>query len=359
VIVGRPLDCYAPPMEKGVRLLPASSFETTRRMRQPDRIVYCMGNSSFHRHVYELLRRRPGAVVAHDVRLTGFYGWFSEHEEPDDPAGPMAERMEALYGHRLPATVMSGAIPSWEQQASLGIYMTGEIQQYAEQVLVHSRHALEVLELDRHPLHRQVSVEVLPFAMPPVALGRLQRPIGDSPVLISVGVISEVKGLACLVSAVSLLAEQYPRLRLIIAGPGTEHEISHWRAFAAMVAPGVNIEVTGHLPGEDYTRLLAQADLAVQLRTISHGEASAAVADCLAAGLPTVVTDLGWAAELPARSVSRIPIDAPPSALATRLAELISDEQARQALSDAAHAHARACDFSSVAEEYLRVLELA
>jgi glycosyltransferase involved in cell wall biosynthesis len=359
VVVGKPLGCYAPPLERGVRLLTTSSFEETRRLRQPDRIVYCMGNSAFHGHVYELLRQHPGAVVAHDVRLTGFFGWFAEKERPDDPAGRLAERMESLYGHRLPAAVAGGGIPNWELQAALGIYMTGEIQQYAEQMLVHSRHALEVLELDRGPLDRSVPVQVLPFAMPLVVSSRPHRSLEDSPMLVSVGVISEVKGLASLITAIALLAERYPHIRLIIAGPGAESEISRWRDFAAEVASGVNIEVTGHLSTEAYASLLARADLAVQLRTISHGEASAAVADCLAAGLPTVVSDLGWASELPAGAVWRVPLGAAPAALATRLEELIRDEDARHALSEAAQAHAKACDFSSVAEAYLRVLELA
>ena len=97
----------------------------------------------------------------------------------------------------------------------------------------------------------------------------------------------------------------------------------------------------------------------MQLRTLSNGEASAAVADCLAAGLPTLVTDLGWASELPADAVARVPPDASPRLLADRLAELIDDERVRQELSNGALALARACDFSRVAEEYLRALQLA
>ncbi len=237
--------------------------------------------------------------------------------------------------------------------------MTRELQQLAEQVFVHSRHAREVLQLDRGLLDRDVPVEVLPFAMPAVVMDRPYRTLGKTPTLVSVGVVSEVKGLARLITAISLLAEQDPRVRLIIAGPGEESEIARWRDFAAEVAAGVDIKVTGHLSAEDYANLLARADLAVQLRTISHGEASAAVGDCLSAGLPTVVTDLGWSSELPPGAVSRVPLDVAPTVLATRLKELIDDEETRGALGAAAQAYARACDFSSVAEDYLRVLELA
>jgi glycosyltransferase involved in cell wall biosynthesis len=359
VVVAEALSSYAPPEEHGVRLVSARSFRVAEALRQPDRIVYSMGNSSFHGHVYELLRTRPGAVVAHDVRLTGFYGWFAGRERPEDPAGRLAERINALYGPQLPPTVTAGGPPSWERQQALGIYMTQEIQQYAEQLFVHSRYARDVLELDRGPLDRQVSVMVMPFGMPAdtVPVRQIRAP-GDDPLIVSVGVVSEVKGLASLISAVSLLAGERKRLRLVIAGPGDEPELQRWRDFARATNPDVDVDIPGHLPAESYSGLLGEADLAVQLRTLSNGEASAAVADCLAAGVPTVATGLGWVDELPREAVSVVGPDTAPAALASRLDELIGDQTARQHLSDGALAHARSCSFAHVADAYLDALEL-
>jgi glycosyltransferase involved in cell wall biosynthesis len=357
VVVGNPLDSYAPPRERGVKLVAASSFRAIERLRQPDRIIYCMGNSAFHRYVYELLRERPGAMVAHDVRLTGFYGWFSAQENPDDPAGRAKERIEALYGTRLPPAAIAAGMPSWEQQAALGIYMTREIQQYAEQIFVHSRHALEVLELDRGPLDRQVPVSVLPFGMPPASKHPYRAP-GGSPLIVSVGVISEIKGLANLITAVSLVAKECSGVRLVIAGPGDGAELRRWRDLAREVAPAADIQVSGHLSDTRYTQLLRDADIAVQLRTLSNGEASAAVADCLAAGIPTVVSDLGWASELPADAVLHVPADCVPTRLADRLEHLIKNREAHRELHLRALAYAREHSFSAVAQEYLHLLEI-
>jgi glycosyltransferase involved in cell wall biosynthesis len=319
-----------------------------------------MGNSSFHRHVYELMRQRPGALVAHDVRLTGFYGWFAGVERPEDPAGRLAERIEALYGSRLPASVLEQSPPSWERQSALGIYMTREIQQYVEQIFVHSRYALDVLELDRGVLDRAVPVSVLPFGIPlhEGTAARTCRPLGDAPLIVSVGVLSEVKGLADLITAAALVAEQRPALRLIVAGPADDSELLRWRTFARTTAPDLDIQIPGHLEAEQYAHLLGEADIAVQLRTLSNGEASAAVADCLAAGLPTVATDIGWAGELPQRAISLIAPGAAPAVLAERLERLLAEVQIRQDLSDGAIAHARSSSFARVAEAYLEALEL-
>jgi glycosyltransferase involved in cell wall biosynthesis len=359
IVVGEPLERFAPPQEHGVNLATAEGFRAMESIRQPDRVLYCMGNSSFHGHVYELLRERPGAVVAHDVRLTGFYGWFAGLERPEDPAGRLAERIAALYGMRMPRDVRDGQTPNWQRQAALGIYMTGEIQQYAEQLLVHSDHARDVLELDRGVLQRAVPTSVLPFGMPaPANIARSIGDVGEAPHLVSVGVVSEVKDLETLIGAVGILAETRPRARLTIAGPGEQAELERWRARARELAPAATVEVTGHVPAERYERLLGECDLAVQLRTLSNGEASAAIADCLAAGAPTVVTDIGWARELPDGVVARVARESSATVLAAELDALLGDRPARAALSAHARRYASEHSFERVASAYLQALEL-
>lgn len=199
----------------------------------------------------------------------------------------------------------------------------------------------------------------MPFGIPTGDMRARPCPaLSDSPLIVSVGVVSEVKGLASLITAVSLVAGEHRRIRLVIAGPAESDELQRWRTFARETAPEVHVEIPGHLSAERYARLLGDADVAVQLRTLSNGEASAAVADCLAAGLPTIASDIGWASELPAGTVSLVPPNVTATSLAGRLKAMISDRDTRQSLSEAALAHARACSFSRVAEEYIDALQL-
>jgi glycosyltransferase involved in cell wall biosynthesis len=358
VVVAGSLEQYAPPQERGVRLVTSDSFRIGEGLHRPDRVLYCMGNSSFHRHVYELMRERPGAVVAHDVRLTGFYGWFSGVERPEDPGGRLGERIEALYGPRLPA-VASATPPDWRMQSALGIYMTREMQEYAEQLFVHSHYAREVLELDRAPLDRTVPIAVLPFGIPDAEIpAEPRQTLGEDPLVVSVGVLSEVKGLTELIAAIALVAERHPTVRLVLAGPADETERERWRRFARDVAPGVNVEIPGHVEPEVYAQLLREASVAVQLRTISNGEASAAVADCLSAGTPTIATDIGWVSELPSNVLSKLAPTSPATVLAEHLEQLLDEPVRRQALSDGALAHASSHSFRHVADAYLQALQL-
>jgi glycosyltransferase involved in cell wall biosynthesis len=356
VVVANPLS-YAEPQEEGVSLIEAGSFAAALSIRQHDRVLYCMGNSSFHGHVYELLRRRPGALLAHDVRLTGFYGWFAGVEQPADPAGRLAERIRALYGPRIPESILALGSPSPDVQSALGIFMTREIQQYAEQVLVHSRFALDVLELDRGVADRDVPATIVPFGIPD-ARASARTVNAERPLVVSVGVVSEVKGLADLIASFGIVAQRLPRARLVIAGPGDEAELERWRTTAREQAPGVPIEVAGHLAAGPFRELLDGADLAVQLRTVSNGEASAAVGDCLAAGLPTIVSSLGWAAQLPRGVVEQVPAGADPHLIAGRMLAILTNETLQRSLQEGAREYARAHSFQVVAESYIDALGL-
>ncbi len=348
---------YAKPLEQGVQLIGASDRRWLEPLRQHDRVVYCMGNSLFHGHVYELLRERPGPVVFHDVQLTGFYGWQAGRERPEEPAAALAGSIRSMYGSRLPPEVGSEGPPEWDRQLALGIYMTREIQNLADACFVHSRLASDLLELDRGAIDRAVPIHVLPFGMPP-AVDVLRTEISEAPLLVSMGVVNEVKGLAGLISAFALVAAERPMARLVIAGPTDEAESRRWHEYAREHAPDADIEIPGHVDSERYAALLAEADLAVQLRLVSNGEASAAIADCLSAGLPTLVTDLGWAGELPADVTSHVPVGTEPAQLAQRIEGLLADDARRNALGTAALAHARVHSFSRVADAYLAALEL-
>jgi glycosyltransferase involved in cell wall biosynthesis len=353
VVGGSPAE-YEQPPEEGVRLIDAAAA----RLDRGERLLYCMGNSRFHRHTYELLREHPGAVILHDVQLTGFYGWYAGIERPEDPLGRLVERVQQQYGTAIPREELRTAPLSLERRVALGIYLTAEIQRYAERLFVHSQFARELVESDRRDPTHQVAVSVMPFGMPAPLREVPRSSATQAPLIVHMGVVSEVKGIAVLIRAFARMCADHPGVRLVIAGPSDSSDQTQWQQFAAEHAPSCAVEFPGRLDPEPYEELLRGADLAVQLRTTSNGEASGAICDCLAAGLPTIVTDLGWTGELPRDVVAHTPPDAPPELLAALMEQLLVDTARRTALSQRAMAHARACSFERVAGEYLSALAL-
>jgi len=357
VIVGGPVEDYPAPPERGVRLISVRDFDQFSAVRQHDRILYCMGNSKFHAHVYELLRRRSGAIVLHDVLMTDFYAWYTGVNRPDDPQRALAERIHQMYEHRLPPEATDGTPLPFERQLALGIYMTRELQTLAEQCFVHSQSAREVLELDRGLLDRQVRVSVLPFGMRETA----EAPRGaamSSPLVISTGDVNEMSDIASLINAFGQLAAEMPDARLVIAGPIDGDDQGRWHRYATEQVPHANIDLPRAVSTESYAELLRTADLAAELPLASTGDASAAVADCLASGVPTIVTDLGWARELPRGVAEKVPPGAGPHQLKDRMVKLLGDGDRRQAMSRAALEYARRHSFARVAEAYLDALGL-
>jgi glycosyltransferase involved in cell wall biosynthesis len=349
VVVGQPVDRYPDPRELGVNLIDARHFDQLRPLRQYDRVLYCMGNSKLYRHVYELLTRRPGPVVLHDVRMTDFYRWYAGVEHPEDPERAVADRIQAMYGLRLPQYATQHGMPGWGVQAALGIYMTRELQGYADQCFVHSRAARDVLNLDRGPSDRPAPVSLLPFGMPP-AVDAWHRDAGSGPLIVSFGDVHEVSSMATIINAFELLAVEVPSARFVITGhvdPDPRRRPSR-----------ASINFLGNVGPEWHTELLRTADLAVHLRLPADDQAPTLLADCLANGVPTIATDLWWAGDLPATVVEKVPSTVTPQELKHRILRLLDEPGRLAGLSRGGLDCARNSSFAAVADAYLDALGL-
>ncbi|MBA2644103.1 MAG: glycosyltransferase, partial [Solirubrobacterales bacterium] len=183
-----------------------------------------------------------------------------------------------------------------------------------------------------------------------------RAPDPTAPIIASFGVLSEVKGLATLLDAFALVASDRPGARLTLLGPADEPELTRWRSRADDLGIGGQVSIPGYGDAQTYEDLLRDATVAVQLRTITNGEASAAVCDCLGAGLPTIVTGLGWADELPADAVARVPIDVSAIRLAGEISAVLDDREHREKLAREASAYAHRTTYADVAQRYIEVL---
>ena len=118
------------------------------------------------------------------------------------------------------------------------------------------------------------------------------------------------------------------------------------------------VAVHGRVEAAEYWDLLLSADLGLQLRELSNGEASAAVTDCIAARLPIVVSDLGWYGELPADVAARVPPRVGAAELCERVSGLLDDRRRLTEMRDAQRDYGARNSFAAVAEAYAEALEL-
>jgi glycosyltransferase involved in cell wall biosynthesis len=265
-----------------------------------DRIVYHFGNSDAHIGMFNLLEQMPGVVVLHDFYLSGIYHYMEQSGYSD---GAWTKELYNSHGYwafgeRFSSNVTEDVV--WSYPCSLSVI------QSALGVIVHSKNSIN---LSRKYYGKQISnYHLIPHlrALPATA-NRLddRKILGISPkefLVCSFGIVGKHKMSQRLCDAwqKSDLAED-PDCKLVFVGQNAPGDYGE-----KMGAYGGNIEITGWASQKVYRSYLSAADLAVQLRTLSRGETSGAVLDCMSFGLPTIVNEHGGMADLDKETVMMI-----------------------------------------------------
>ncbi len=359
------------PRPRHVRALPGVEALTGRY----DDVVFTLGNSHHHLGALDVLLTRGGSVLAHDVRLSNLYR--HRHGDPGRAPHGLERSIRAMYGEDLPEGIGHHGELSALEVEQYGLLCAREAIVASETYFVTSRSARALAVLDAGPVPPERIIE-LPFAVGctdatgsfvpekrtvPDGLapefsafwGALPTPGAD--VIAHFGIVDPVKRPAVLVAAAATLARTRPGILLAFVGPVSDAlagEIAHAARAAGLSG---RCAITGPLPPERYAQWRHAATLAVQLRATSNGEASAAIGECLAEGVPTLASALGWAAELPPGTVELVDPSVDADGLARVIGELLDDGARRRALIAAGRRHAEAHTFDRAARDLIAALD--
>ena len=355
VVKGAP-DAYAPPGHKAVSLISARQFRWLADHGHYDTVVYCMANNLLHNYIYELLKERPGVVWLRDVRLTGFYYEYYRQEGRDvsrlpEELLPWARRYPDYQGDVLLRDLVT--------QHEHGIYMAGEVANYAQTLVVDSCFAKELVEIDSG---RRIPVVALPFAAPPVNAESLSDgwPVLASKYgldqsaypVISSGNITTLKCPEAVIDAFAAAAPTDANLALAFVGPCEPEYQRQLEQRASRLGIDDRVRFTGYVEEAEFDSWLAVARCAIQLRFPTNGESSAAVMRCLAGGVPTIVSDHGPLRDLPDDAVLKVPTQDEPTTLAAALVHLAKDDRACDSLRTEALRYAQKVSFEAVADRF-------
>ncbi len=372
---GEPVTCFADgrdrdgrPVEvaKGIECTDARGFRRYERVLGGfEQVLYVLGNSEYHTAALTSLRERPGVVLAHDVDLSNLLR-FSTWSPLAVPGG-LEAAVRRSYTNALPEGIGRGNVLSREDAERFGLLFFREVAMLSPRLLVNSEAARRLAVLDVGPgLAGRIGVLPFALALPAdelqvIAAQRAahQAPTGSAGVLVaSFGIVHDSKLPHLLLEAVAALGSSGVSAQLALVGPISGELRAELSRAARQAGLAERVSLTGEIERSEYLSFLARADVAVQLRAHFGGEASAAAGDCLAAGLPTVVSDIGWLGELPGDTVVKLEPEAAPDRLTEELSRLLSDEPARRALSEKAAAFAASRTFGAVADALLAELGL-
>ncbi|MDB5949133.1 MAG: hypothetical protein JWR65_988 [Massilia sp.] len=328
-----------------------------------DQLIYQFGNSPFHSHMLALLEQHPGVVVMHDFYLSSLLSY-------EQMTGAMPRVWtDALFHSHGYAAVQAALEPGGAEQAKLDYPCNLAVLQAASAVIVHSSPARDMARKWYGPgADRNWHVVPLPRIAPqwpPKARERARQALGiaaDAYVVCSFGFVDSSKLSHRLLEAwiaAGLAADPQCELVFVGANHGGAYGQQMLEAIAAAGA-GKRIRIAGWIDDAVYQQYQQAADGGVQLRTVTRGETSGAVLDCMNYGLATIVNANGSMAELADEGVWKLRDEFALPELVEALVTLRRDPVRREALGKAAaQAIARTNRPEHSAELYRAVLDQA
>lgn len=307
-----------------------------------DRVAYQLGNGGLHAHMLATLEQVPGTVLLHEIFLSG----ITRHLGLSGQRPGYWER--SIYeSHGYAGLLALRECPDSETMTQRYPCSLAVIRD-ADGIVVHSRFNAEnadkwygsgtASDWSVIPLLRE-----LPLSRDR-AEARKRLGIPDDCVLVCCfGIVAPLKLNHRVLEGwlASRIAVEHKSVLAFVGAchdPGYAERMRH-----AVETSGreSDVRLTGWIERGTYLDYAAAADMAVQLRGLSRGEASYSVLDCLAHGIPTVINAHGPMTELPADTTLLIPDDFKTSELADALDRLAGDAKLRRTLSANAKAHCR------------------
>ena len=272
-----------------------------------ERVLYHFGNSYFHQHMFDLLKKIPGVVVLHDFFLAHVYAHI------EGTGYQLDAWSKALYfSHGYKALKerfqdLDAAKVIWNYPCNL------DVIQSALGVIVHSEHPRKLADHWFGPTTSEgwVKVPLLRLSKGQFnkaeARSRLNLDNNDF-VVCSFGLLGPAKLNHRLLNAwLQSTISRSTNSKLIFVGENIHDKYGEDLLDRVSLSGIENrIHITGWTDSDMFNLYLAAADVAVQLRNNSRGETSAAVLDCMNYGLATIVNAHGSMADLSDDSVFKI-----------------------------------------------------
>ena len=264
-----------------------------------DLVVYQLGNAPCHDYMWAYLTRYPGLVVLHDGQLHHARGrtllqqWHPRKED---------YRREFWFNHpdanrdlaELGAEGLLGSLTYlWP--------MLRIVVESSRAVLVHNEWQAEQIR----DAHRDTPVHVVNMGVPQAAPAadarrrmRARHGIPDEAVVFTAfGKATPEKRVREATRALASMAYAVPHAHLLVAGETVEYYNIEEEAAALGIAGRVT--VAGYVADAEIDDYLEASDVCLCMRWPTSRETSASWLRCLAAGKPTISTDLVHTTDVP------------------------------------------------------------
>lgn len=272
-----------------------------REIADADATFFQMGNDPhYHDTIWRISRQHPGIVLMHDLKLQHLFAGL--HVEVNtftrEEYLALMQRYYQMRGRILAASYLDGTLP-FDDLADACPLILAPLEG-ALAAIVHTTAAYESLARET-----DVPIAYLPLPaarlIPAEAALRCVRLPGEPMRIIIFGILTPNRRLPAFFEALASLPRP-DRFRVdiygTIEGENDVRDCIHRLELSAIV------RLHGFVSDAVLEQALAQSDVAVNLRLPSMGEASSTQLLLWQYGLPSLVTQTGWYATLPADTVA-------------------------------------------------------
>lgn len=307
-----------------------SDAAVLRRLAEYDAVLYHMGNDPrYHTGIYQCMREHPGIVVFHDFAFQFFFFYLARER------GQMniyLNELEACHGAQArgqaEAALAEGLKPPHLLQP-LSFPLNRRLAQMAEAIIVHSEWsrsrlqeivpATPIAHINHHVVPDDTGTHLR------ASTGRAEKEMVQ---IASFGHATPEKGIERILRVLGgLRREGYLFHYTLVGEPSAFFNLGELiRSYGLKDC----VTMTDYVSLEQFKQSIAATDIAINLRESTVGETSGSLCRIMAAGVPAIISDVGWFSELPGDAVIKIEMDESADAMLTAfLKRLIEDAPLR------------------------------
>ena len=279
-----------------------------------DAVFYNLGNhAGFHRAILQAAMAVPGVVVLHDPNMQHLFARLALSRSGAPQYVAAMARHHGAEGEAAARRLVAGAVGVDALVERFPLTLAAADRAIA--ILGHNRTALDALGR-----HTTVPVYYLPLSTElPAPAARTER--AGPCRLIVFGFIGPNRRLESVLRAMASL----PAGAFVLDIYGEVERSVGLASLVRRLRLRGSVRVHGFVPTEVLAAALHRADLALNLRFPTMGEASASQLRIWSQGLPSLVTRVGWFADLPPDAVGFVEPDAEQESLVRHLLQFRRD----------------------------------
>lgn len=293
----------------------ARIFDRVAAAKDYHAVVYQMGNSRYHRYMYPIMLRHKGLVTLHDFCLAGYH--LHDGHARGLGRGFIASELRCQYPEDQGA--VEQALATWPENwdeiardcARRGWHLNRRVLDASQRMIVHSpwcesqiragspSYADKVLVIP-HGIHPKRTTD----AQRATVRDRFRLP-QDALIVASFGFVHPDKMSPQALDAFAEVARRDDKALFVFVGE--EADDGEVRRHAGALGLDGRVRFLGRQPADAFAALITVTDVGVNLRMPpTNGETSGALLNLLAAGVPTVVTDVATFSDYPADVVRKV-----------------------------------------------------